>query len=51
MKRNTSGLMYYKFMIYIVLFVLKESTTNIIGNKEYSITLLKGLKDGLLKIL
>ncbi len=49
MKRHTHGLMYYKFLIYIVLYVLKESATNILKNKEYSHTLLRGLKDALLK--
>ncbi len=49
MKRHTSGLIYYKFIIYIILFGLKESFTNIIKNKEYSKVILKGLKDGLLK--
>ncbi len=49
MKRNTTGLMYYKFMIYIVLYVLKESVTNIHKNREYSQTLLRGYKDALLK--
>lgn len=47
MKRNTSGLTYYKFMIYIVLYVLKESTTNFFKNREYSFALLRGLKDAL----
>lgn len=51
MKRNTSGLIYYKFMIYIVLYVMKESFTNIHKNRQYSFTLLRGLKDGLLKII
>lgn len=51
MKRNTNALTYYKFLIYIVLFVLKESVTNIIKNREYSLTLLRGLRDGLLKII
>lgn len=51
MNRNTGGLIYYKFMIYIVLYVLKESTSNITKNKEYSKTLLRGLKDGILKII
>ena len=51
MKRNTSGLTYYKFMIYIVLYVLKESTTNFFKNREYSLALLRGLKDALLKII
>lgn len=51
MKRNTTGLMFYKFMIYIVLYVMKESFTNIHKNKQYSLTLMKGLKDGLLKII
>lgn len=51
MKRNTSGLMYYKFMIYIVLYVMKESFTNIHKNRQYSITMMRGLKDGLLKII
>ena len=51
MKRNTTGLMYYKFMIYIVLYVMKESVTNITNNKQYSLTLLKGLKDALYKII
>ena len=51
MKRNTNGFVYYKFLIYIVLFVLKESVTNILKNREYSLTLLRGLKDGLLKII
>ncbi len=51
MKRNTSGLTYYKFMIYIVLYVIKESLTNITKNKEYSFALLNGLKDALLKII
>lgn len=51
MKRNTAGLMFHKFMIYIVLYVMKESFTNIHKNKQYSTTLLKGLKDGILKII
>ena len=51
MKRNTSGLPYYKFMIYIVFYVLKESTTNFFKNREYSLALLRGLKDALLKII
>lgn len=51
MKRHTSGLVYYKFLIYIVLYVLKESFTNILKNREYSMTLIRGLKDGLLKII
>ncbi len=50
MKKYTTGLTYYKFIIYIALYVLKESFTNINQNKEYSKTLLKGLKDGLLKV-
>lgn len=50
MKRNTIGLIYYKFMIYIVLYILKESSTNFIKNRQYSFTLLRGLKDALLKI-
>ena len=50
MSRYTSGLTYYKFIIYIVLYVLKESVTNITKNNEYSKTLLKGLKDGLLTV-
>lgn len=49
MKRHTTGLKYYKFIIYIILYVLKESVTNITKNSNYSKTLLKGLKDGLLK--
>lgn len=49
MKRHTSGLIYYKFIIYIILYVLKESFTNIISNRQYSKILLKGLKDGLFK--
>ncbi len=49
MKRHTSGLNYYKFIIYIILYVMKEATTNINKNREYSKTLLNGLKDGLLK--
>lgn len=51
MKRNTTGLTYCKFMIYIVLYVLKESTTNFFKNREYSLALLRGLKDALLKII
>ena len=51
MKRNTSGLTYYRFMIYIVLYVLKESTSNFFRNREYSFALLRGLKDALLKII
>ncbi|WP_407652433.1 glycosyltransferase family 2 protein [Candidatus Methanosphaera massiliense] len=49
MKRHTTGLKYYKFIIYIILYVLKESVTNMTKNSSYSKTLLKGLKDGLLK--
>ena len=48
MKRNAAGLDYYKFLIYIVLYVLKESVTNIFKDKEYSFTLLRGLKDALI---
>ncbi len=51
MKRHTNGLTYWKFLIYIVLYVLKESVTNIHKNGEYSRTLLRGLKDALLKII
>lgn len=51
MKRYTNGLTYWKFLIYIVLYVLKESVTNIHKNGEYSRTLLRGLKDALLKII
>lgn len=47
MKKFTNGLNYYKFIIYIVLYVLKESASNIITDKEYSKTLLKGLIKGL----
>ena len=50
MKRNTNGLTYHKFIIYIFLYVMKESVTNIHKNKQYSHTLIKGLKDALLKI-
>lgn len=49
MKRHTGGLIYYRFIIYIILYVLKESFTNIISNRQYSRTLLKGLRDGLFK--
>lgn len=51
MKRHTSGLIYYKFIVYIILYVLKESVTNIFKDSKYSKTLLKGLKDGLLKVI
>ena len=47
MKKFTSGLTRLKFMIYIILFVLKESFTNIGKNREYSKVLLKGLINGL----
>ncbi|OED30833.1 hypothetical protein NL43_00525 [Methanosphaera sp. WGK6] len=49
MKRHTSGLKYYQFIIYIILYVMKEATMNINKNRKYSKTLLNGLKDGLLK--
>ena len=48
MKRHTSGLIYYKFIIYIVLFALKEFFMNIYKNPKYS-KIINGLKDGLLK--
>ncbi len=47
MRRNTTTLTYYEFLIYIILYVLKESVTNIFSKTDYSKTLLKGLKDGL----
>ncbi|MBQ6220864.1 MAG: glycosyltransferase family 2 protein [Methanosphaera sp.] len=49
MKRYTKGSGYYKFIVYIILYVLKESFSNIFKDKEYSKVMLKGLKDGLLK--
>lgn len=49
MKRHTSGLIYYKFIIYIVLFALKEFFMNIYKNPKYSKVIINGLKDGLLK--
>ncbi len=48
MKRNTTRSTYYKFLIYIILFVAKESASNIISNRDYSKTLLRGLTDALL---
>jgi GT2 family glycosyltransferase len=51
MKHHTTGLTYCKFMIYIVLYVLKESTFNFFKNREYSLALIRGLKDALLKII
>lgn len=50
MSQNTTGLIYCKFIIYIVLYVLKESITNMHKNRKYTVTLIKGLKDGLVKI-
>lgn len=50
MSKYTTGLTYYKFIIYIVLYVLKESILNIHKNIEYSKTLISGLKDGLVKV-
>lgn len=47
MKRHTNGLIYHKFLIYIVLYVLKESFFNIMKNRKYSKTLIKGLISGL----
>ena len=51
MKHHTTGLTYCKFMIYIVLYVLNESTFNFFKNREYSLALIRGLKDALLKII
>ncbi len=48
MKRNTTRSTYYKFLIYIILFVAKESASNIISNRDYSKTLLRGLTDAFL---
>ena len=48
MKRNSQGSQYYKFMVYIILYVLKESVSNIFKDREYSKVMLKGLKDGIL---
>lgn len=48
MSKHTSGLTYHKFMIYIVLYVMKESLNNR-KNKEYTKTLQKGLKDAIKK--
>ncbi len=47
MKRHTTGLIYYKFLIYILCYVAKESFSNIIKNKQYSKTLIKALIHGL----
>ena len=47
MKKFTKGFKLLKFIIYIILFVIKESLTNIIKNKEYSKALLNGLIKGL----
>lgn len=47
MKRHTSGLTYYKFLIYIICYVLKESFTNLMKNNQYSKTLIKGLINGI----
>lgn len=47
MKKFTKGFKLLKFIIYIILFVIKESLTNIIKDKEYSKALLKGLIKGL----
>ena len=49
MRRHTRGMAYYKFLIYIVLFVLKESFVNLIKNRQYSKALLSGLRDGIFK--
>lgn len=47
MKKFTKGFKLLKFIIYIILFVIKESLTNIIKNREYSKALLNGLIKGL----
>lgn len=47
MKKFTKGFKLLKFIIYIILFVIKESLANIMKNREYSKTLLNGLIKGL----
>lgn len=46
-KRHSSRNIYYKFLIYIVLYVMKESVMNIAKNTQYSKILIKALIDGL----
>lgn len=45
MRYNTTKKEYHKFLIYITLFVLKESLTNMIKDRNYSKTLIKGFVD------
>lgn len=47
MKRHTTGLIYYKFLIYILCYVGKESFFNIVKDYEYSKTLIKALISGI----
>lgn len=47
MKKFSDEKIYRRFIIYIVLYVLKESSLNVLKNREYSKTLLKGLLKGL----
>ena len=47
MKKHSDKKTYHRFIIYIILFVLKESTFNIIKDRQYSKTLIKGLLRGL----
>lgn len=50
MKKHSDRNRYHKFIIYMVLYVLKESLTNIFKNRQYSKVLIKGLIAGLKKI-
>ena len=50
MKKHSDRNRYHKFIIYMVLYVLKESLTNIFKNRQYSKVLIKGLMAGLKKI-
>ena len=50
MKKHSDRNRYHKFIIYMVLYVLKESLTNIFKNRQYSKVLIKGLMAGLKKV-
>lgn len=50
MKKHSDRNRYHKFIIYMVLYVLKESLTNIFKNRQYSKVLIKGLIAGLKKV-
>ena len=50
MKKHSDRNRYHKFIIYMVLYVLKESLTNLLKNRQYSKVLIKGLMAGLKKV-